>query len=51
MAGNSLVDLGLGALPVLGDAFDMAFRANVRNLELLKTDLARKGVVPRTIDG
>jgi hypothetical protein len=26
----------LGAVPVLGDAFDMAFKANLRNLALLE---------------
>ncbi len=50
MIGNSLLDMTVGAVPVVGDAFDVAFRANLRNLALLKADLERKGVGPRTID-
>ena len=50
MIGNSLVDMGIGAVPLLGDAFDVAFRANLRNLALLKADLERKGLGRRTID-
>ncbi len=50
MIGNSLVDMAVGAVPVVGDAFDVAFRANVRNLALLKAELERQGVTRRTID-
>jgi hypothetical protein len=50
MLGNSLVDMTFGAVPVVGDIFDVAFKANLRNLALLKADLERKGVVPRTIE-
>jgi hypothetical protein len=35
MVMNVLVDAGLGAVPILGDLFDVAWRANTRNLELL----------------
>jgi len=50
MIGNSLVDMGIGAVPLLGDAFDVAFRANLRNLALLKADLERKGLGRKSID-
>lgn len=50
MIGNSLLDMTVGAVPVVGDAFDVAFRANLRNLAILKADLERKGIGPRTID-
>lgn len=50
MIGNSLVDMTIGAVPVLGDAFDVAFRANMRNLALLKAEMERKGLGRRTID-
>jgi hypothetical protein len=50
MIGNSLFDMAVGAVPVVGDAFDVAFRANVRNLALLKAELERKGVSRRTLD-
>lgn len=36
MAGNVLVDAVLGAIPVIGNLFDFAFRANERNVVLLK---------------
>lgn len=35
MAGNILLDAAVGAVPVLGDLFDFAFKANRRNLRLL----------------
>ena len=50
MIGNSLVDMTIGAVPVVGDAFDVAFRANMRNLALLKAEMERKGLGRRTID-
>jgi hypothetical protein len=36
MVGNTALDTVLGAVPLLGDLFDMRFRANRRNLELLR---------------
>jgi hypothetical protein len=36
MLANIGVEVLLGAVPVLGDAFDMAFKANLRNLALLE---------------
>jgi hypothetical protein len=36
MAWNTAVDLVVGAVPVLGDLFDVAFRSNRRNLELFR---------------
>lgn len=36
MVWNLALDAAVGALPVLGDAFDFAFRANQRNLDLLR---------------
>lgn len=35
MTGNILVDLGIGVIPVVGDLFDIAFKDNLRNVELL----------------
>jgi hypothetical protein len=35
MMANVLLDIGLGAIPLLGDLFDVAFKANTRNLRLL----------------
>jgi hypothetical protein len=36
MAGNVLLDIAVGAVPILGDVFDVAFKANTRNLRLLE---------------
>jgi nitrate reductase NapE component len=35
MVGNYLLDATVGAIPVLGDVFDLAFQANTRNVALL----------------
>lgn len=39
MVGNVLVDFFGGSIPVIGDLFDAAFKANVRNVELLEEAL------------
>lgn len=39
MAGNVGVDFVIGSIPLLGDVFDFAFKANRRNLELLRAEL------------
>ena len=35
MAGNLAIDAVVGSVPVLGDLFDLGFRANLRNLALI----------------
>ncbi len=50
MIANSLTDFAIGIVPVVGDAFDVAFRANMRNLALLKAEMEHKGLGPRIID-
>ena len=40
MAGNVALDAGLGAIPILGDIFDFAWQANLRNVTLLERHLA-----------
>jgi len=40
MAGNVALDAGLGAIPVFGDLFDFAWKANLRNVALLERHLA-----------
>lgn len=42
MIGNALIDGLLGEIPIAGDIFDFAFKANIRNLRLLGIDA--KGV-------
>jgi len=39
MIGNVLVDFLGGSIPVIGDLFDAAFKANVRNVQLLEEAL------------
>jgi hypothetical protein len=36
MVANVLLDTGLGSIPLVGDIFDVFFKANTRNLQLLK---------------
>jgi hypothetical protein len=40
IAGNVAVDAGVGAIPLLGDIFDFAWKANLRNVALLERHLA-----------
>ena len=42
MAANVGIDLAVGSIPVAGDLFDFAFKANRRNIELLKRELAKR---------
>jgi hypothetical protein len=35
MALNLLIDAGVGSIPIAGDLFDFAFKANIRNQRLL----------------
>src|SRR5687768_5907022 len=39
MGMNVAVDLVLGAVPLIGDLFDVAWKANTRNVELLRRTL------------
>ncbi len=44
MLGNVAIDGMVGAIPVVGDAFDVVWRANVRNMRLLREWLEREGL-------
>jgi len=39
MLANSAIDLAVGSIPVIGDAFDLWFKANTRNLALMRRHL------------
>lgn len=41
MAGNIGLDFAIGLVPIIGDYADVLFRANTRNLALIRRDLAR----------
>ena len=43
MAGNTLLDTTIGAIPLAGDVFDVMFRANMKNMSLLRRHLESKG--------
>ena len=54
MLANTLLDTTIGAIPVFGDAFDVVFRANLKNMTLLRRHLDKKGLGSaqgRVIDG
>ena len=44
---NVLIEFGGGLVPVVGDLFDMAWKANLRNLDLLETHLRATGFPQR----
>lgn len=51
MAGNVAIDTVVGAVPFVGDVFDVAFRANIKNIALLKKHVAKHGLgAPKTIE-
>lgn len=37
MLGNVVIDVVLGTIPLIGDVFDVAWRANTRNVRLLES--------------
>ena len=43
MSVNTALDYFIGGIPVIGDIFDLFFKANRRNIALLKADLGRPG--------
>src|SRR5580692_2879460 len=45
MAANVVLEGTIGAVPFAGDAFDIMFRANRRNVALLRAHFARVGFV------
>ena len=40
MAANTALDFFVGTVPVLGDAFDLIYKANKRSFALLRDELA-----------
>lgn len=47
---NWLIDVTLGAIPLVGDIFDIAFRSNSKNVKLLIGDLERRASDLREIN-
>lgn len=50
MAGNVAFDTAIGAVPVVGDAFDFFFRSNTRNLRIVKKHLDKHHPASRVIE-
>lgn len=42
MIGNMVIDTGIGSVPLVGDAFDIAFKANIRNVQLMEDHFLKK---------
>ena len=51
MAGNVAVDTAVGAVPLVGDAADVLFRSNTRNLRIIKKHLDKHHPETRIIEG
>jgi len=41
MAGNIIVDYLVGLVPLVGDLFDFAYKANLRNAKILRREIER----------
>ena len=42
MGMNTAIDTVIGGIPVVGDLFDIGFKSNLRNVDLLRRELSRK---------
>jgi hypothetical protein len=47
MVANLVLDLGIGAIPLIGDAYDVFFRSNSRNLDLFRRHALDPGASTR----
>jgi hypothetical protein len=51
MAGNVAFDTAIGIVPLVGDAADLLFRSNTRNLRIIKKHLDKHHPATRVIEG
>lgn len=51
MAGNVAFDTAIGAIPIAGDAFDLLFRSNTRNLKIVRKHLDKHHPATRVVEG
>lgn len=51
MGANVAFDTALGAVPLVGDAFDLFFRSNSRNLKILRAHLDKHHPEAKVIEG
>jgi hypothetical protein len=47
---NWAIDFSVGALPVVGDIFDIAFKSNTKNLRMLISDLEKRAMELREVN-
>lgn len=46
---NLVIDVVVGSIPIFGDAFDILYNANIRNVRLLEANLAKRTERARTV--
>jgi hypothetical protein len=51
MTANIGIDTAIGAIPFVGDAFDLVWRSNSKNLRIIKTHLDKHHPATRIIEG
>ncbi len=51
MAGNTLFDTAIGFVPLLGDAMDVLFRSNTRNLRIIKKHMDKHHPKTAVVEG
>ena len=51
MGANVAFDAAIGAVPVVGDAADLLFRSNTRNLKIIRKHLDKHHPATRVIEG
>jgi len=51
MTANIGIDTAIGAIPFVGDAFDLVWRSNSKNLRIIKKHLDKHHPATRTIEG
>jgi Domain of unknown function (DUF4112) len=44
MMANTFLDTTLGVIPLVGDAFDLMFRVNMKNMALLRRHMEKRGL-------
>ena len=48
MVGNVAVETAVGAIPIVGDIFDIAWKANMRNMALVRAHSGLAGLKERS---
>jgi hypothetical protein len=51
MGANVGIDMVIGAIPLVGDLFDIGWKANTRNVALLRDHLADRSLLAEDVEG